>query len=493
VRQGSAGARWNRLLSQVRGSGSGLLLGARPQRWEVAAFTLGSLAALATGLLATVLNDRRLLLLIVVAAAVLFAGYAITAYLRPALGLALGLMALYSPTFNYTYLYTHEFSGGHIRAGISALVMAALFLGTLARRRAGGERLLPGSFRLSLGLLALGFVAIGIVNGLANHHSLRLVAGDTYPAVEFCGFLLVTLLSVQTRSDVTTVLRTVLAWGVLVSAIDVVLYFTRGDFFLSHFALNGGKILVHRLDDFMPALFLGICIGLLLWSDGVEFLLLAAATVIVWNAVILTFFRSMWVGDTAAVLVALALVPWRRLRRLGRGLAVTLAAAAVLFVAEGLFLARSSFHGQSLSSVVAGRVGYVEPTSGTARVVDNLHLLTLIVQRPVLGFGLGGSENGLPYSSTSNFYLSSAVALGVPALLLFLWLLGRFLLDLKRQYDRAETADRAFLLAVIGAFVAVGVTLLTFPSLLHHPIPAYLGALSGLALRRRGLAQATVG
>src|SRR5438270_244485 len=79
MRQGSAGARWNRLLSQVRGSGSGQLLGARPQRWEVAAFTLGSLAALATGLLATVLNDRRLLLLIVVAAAVLFAGYAITA------------------------------------------------------------------------------------------------------------------------------------------------------------------------------------------------------------------------------------------------------------------------------------------------------------------------------------------------------------------------------------------------------------------------------
>src|SRR5207302_9218 len=144
VRQGSAGARWNRLLSQVRGSGSGLLLGARPQRWEVAAFTLGSLAALATGLLATVLNDRRLLLLIVVAAAVLFAGYAITAYLRPALGLALGLMALYSPTFNYTYLYTHEFSGGHIRAGISALVMAALFLGTLAPRRPGGDRPLHG-------------------------------------------------------------------------------------------------------------------------------------------------------------------------------------------------------------------------------------------------------------------------------------------------------------------------------------------------------------
>src|SRR5207302_4863278 len=184
-------------------AGSGVWLGSSagraPQRWEVAAFTLGSLAALATGLLATVLNDRRLLLLIVVAAAVLFAAYAITAYLRPALGLALGLMALYSPTFNYTYLYTHEFSGGHIRAGISALVMAALFLGTLARRRAGGERLLPGSFRLSLGLLALGFVAIGIVNGLANHHSLRLVAGDTYPVVEFCGFLLVTLLSVQTR------------------------------------------------------------------------------------------------------------------------------------------------------------------------------------------------------------------------------------------------------------------------------------------------------
>ena len=109
-----------------------------------------------------------------------------------------------------------------------------------------------------------------------------------------------------------------------------------------------------------------------------------------------------------------------------------------------------------------------------------MQLLKMFWNHP-LGVGLGGMSGKLPLFSTSDYYLSAAVELGLVGLVLIV-AMGIAFVDLNyRRYRMASNPlARGLILGTIGSYITMAVTLLTFPSLLHYPIPAYLALLGGI-------------
>jgi hypothetical protein len=124
---------------------------------------------------------------------------------------------------------------------------------------------------------------------------------------------------------------------------------------------------------------------------------------------------------------------------------------------------------------------HIESTSGSARIDDNLQMSKMFSAHP-LGIGLGGSlENGNPLFSASDYYLSTSVELGfVGATLMLLMAIAFFRRNYSRYCSESGPRSRGIISGTVGSYVAMAVTLVTFPSLLHYPIPAFLAILGGV-------------
>jgi hypothetical protein len=398
---------------------------------------------------------------------------------RPIWGLAVSGMILYNPLFNFRFLYLEEFRGGSVRASASFVVMLVLLAALVLR---GSP--LRVSLRWRHGLF-IGFLAVGAITGLLRSNSLRLIASDLFPAAEFTGFYLLASNLIQSEVETRQLIRRLMAWATVAAVFDLGLYALHREVFLSHFALAGSTTIVRRIDDFMPALLLPTAISFLLLEPRrrtqVAYMISA---LFLTGAVAFSFFRSLYAGVLAATLVILVLIFFHAQRqrrvailRLGLFLVIGLGVAVV---ASAVVLKTVAFSRQlSIIELVADRIRYVETTSGTARLVDNMDLLKIIIHNPLLGIGLGGKEGALPLFSTSNYYLSLAAELGIPAFLSFIWIAFKFSTGAFHTYRSNESVmTQAVTLAVVGAFVSMAVTLLTFPALLHYPIPVYLAMLA---------------
>lgn len=401
---------------------------------------------------------------------------------RPMWGLALGAMLIYNPAFNYRFLFTHEFEGGSIRALISLVVLACVYYGVIVNRHRN-KTLIPGRIEIPWQASYVVVALVGAVVGLLAGHDLRLIGSDLFPVIEFAAYFPLVGLACRNRDEAARFAVILLTWGGVVAAIDVVLYIFRGDLFASRFALNGGSTLIHRLDDFMPALLLPVTVVIaILTRERALRIGATAVSVCLGAATILSFFRSLWLGlfVAAAVMLVIAFAGQIRRIRVTRQAAIVGAASGGVALVVLAVMSFVQVSGSSILSLVVSRALHVEKTSGTARVDDNITLLSMFSAHPV-GIGLGGVSPSGPLFSASDYYLTTAVELGVVGLFLLI-AMGIVFVDVNYWRYRMATDRliRALILGSIGSFTCMEVTLLTFPSLLHYPIPAYLALLAGI-------------
>jgi hypothetical protein len=325
---------------------------------------------------------------------------------------------------------------------------------------------------------------LSILNGFYLQNDVRLLASDLFPIIEFCGFYLVTRRLVDTQEDVMFLLSALLVWGTTAALADIALYVVDRQIFVSHFALGGiGSVTVRRLVDFMPALLLPLAVGQFVLQRNRKIQLLLLVSIAVLGLTIaLSFFRSLYLGISVASLVIFFLAIRGGLLRLASRYAALAVAGVVGAIVVGTQLLQSSAYAYSenLVDLIVGRIGYLEPTSGTARIADNLAVFGLIADRP-LGVGLGAQIGGLPLFSTSNYYLSFGAELGALGLVVLIWVAYKFLHGCFTSYrQRQSVAMKSLALGVLGSFASMGVVALTFPSILHFPIPAYLAVLAAM-------------
>ncbi len=416
----------------------------------------------------------------VAAACVLLVGF--TVY-RPLWGVVIGTVFIYNPVFNYRFLLTHQFEGGSERAIVSLGVLFCVYLGIVIDRLRSHTPLVARAvppWQLSYVALAL----VGAAWGLLAGHQLRLVSADLFPVVEFAAYFPLVGLTSRDPDDPRRLAIALLVWSGAVAAVEVGLYLIEGGRFASRFALNGGTTLVPRLDDFIPALFLplGLAIAGYVRSQPLRGVA-AAASIALAAATAFSFFRSLWAGLIVAVAFMLVVAYIRSSRHIEVNRRTLLRASGVGAIVVAFALATTLIkvgREGSIASLIVSRAAHIETTSGTARVVDNLQLLQMLRDHP-LGVGLGGMEGNLPLFSTSDYYLSTAVELGVVGILILVAMGVAFLKrNLERFGNAPDPLTRAIVLGVVGSYTCMAVTLLTFPSLLHYPIPALLGLLGGI-------------
>ncbi len=82
----------------------------------------------------------------------------------------------------------------------------------------------------------------------------------------------------------------------------------------------------------------------------------------------------------------------------------------------------------------------------------------------------------LYYVNGSNYYLNIAGAMGFPGLLLLMYTFACILkAGFKASFMVGEELYQGISLGIMAGFVAMGIVLVFFPSLVHFPVGAYLG------------------
>lgn len=231
---------------------------------------------------------------------------------------------------------------------------------------------------------------------------------------------------------------------------------------------------------FLPA---GLLFSATLWRVRV---LCALAMIAIILALLFTYTTAAWVAAAVGVVVFVLLA--------GRGWARVGFFALVIVATGGVFLALP----RQMDLLIKHATG---PNNLTLRKGAWQTALNIIHAYPLTGIGLG---TGTPYvirdapfrskleftilTHPHNSYLELAALAGVPVLLVFLVLLGRWVLGALRNYRLADRQYRPLIAGVIAALTALSVHAFadatwTLPPLV--PLGWMLaGAISSRALRR---------
>ena len=202
----------------------------------------------------------------------------------------------------------------------------------------------------------------------------------------------------------------------------------------------------------------------------------------------LTATRGALLGAVGATLLGALLWLFStkgKARRYGIGLAV-----GVLVLVGGFVLARDSAFVQNDPTLA--RLASISLEEGSPRLAIWSMALDGAMERPLTGWGQEGfnyifNTNYEPsmylqepwFDRAHNIYLDWLVAGGIPALLLFLALLGSAVVVIYRKGDRQE---RVFLLAAVAAYAFQG--LFVFDNLFTYvPLAAILAMAHGLSSR----------
>ncbi len=327
----------------------------------------------------------------------------------------------------------------------------------------------------------LGIVLIYAGVGVLLHHSIRLVAWDIQPFIEFAAFAI--LASYALRDEATRYRLLI----ILTVAATVKVAYDLTVFASGYRGFDLTYILADRVFDAAPFLLLPVLL-LVALANGVRYrvvFLVAAALIGVTLVISLT--RTFWLG-LAAGLVTVGIVERRTLTRrlaiLTVGLAVATMLVAVLLpqvpIVRGLGIA-----GQRIAYTITQ---IQAPTSSfMARRKDEvLAAWPAIVDAHFLGQGAGATipltipsvfveeQRTGAESYLHNYYAQAALNFGLPGVAGLLALAGVWMLALARRVG--PSVSGAVAAGALAAWVMAGVQL----ALLSTPVMFHTAALMGL-------------
>jgi hypothetical protein len=398
------------------------------------------------------------------------------AILRPDIYLLLSLISIYNP-FSIYITITKDWEGAIIRASISVAFITIFFIATLLKGTLRGKLSRFKTPIDKLLLLFLIFPLVGMAYGFFQDYSVRMILADSFPILEFTAYFFLTTFIIKDGKQARKIIFGALIWILLIEIGELVFYFLGGYQELSQQKILGG-IVVKRLTDFMSAIALPLLMALYLCPGSTKkkklLILLSFIPLIV---IILSFFRSLWSGVLAALIFILWMVG--KYKNCLRNLVIGLTIVGVIFLGANFFIAQKIFKEESILPMIFENVTGMLPTSYKVdkpftRLNYDLHFISKIYESPIIGRGLGNFDIGAP----TNYYLEIAYKMGIPALFSFLWIFFLFFKKAILLFNcTGFGVNKGLRLGILSAFIANAIVILSFPSLSHFPIMAYLGVM----------------
>jgi O-antigen ligase len=244
---------------------------------------------------------------------------------------------------------------------------------------------------------------------------------------------------------------------------------------------DGGSGLVGNPNDLalMLNLIIPIATGLMLSERRAAHRWVAAGAVLLSaTAVILTFSRAGFLTLAATFIMFLGRLAWRRAP--GKAASLLLAGLVVLPFLPAGYADRLS----TITNVGADRTG-----SALGRLNDYQIALGVVASHPIMGVGIGqdilamNESRGDDWVSVHNVFLQYAVDLGLPGLLLFLWLYLTCFRSARAVERRAVREPLPGDLVHIAAAVQIALVAFGVASF-FHPIAYqfYFFSIGGLAV-----------
>lgn len=258
--------------------------------------------------------------------------------------------------------------------------------------------------------------------------------------------------------------------------------------------------MVSPIPALLLPLLLGVCViaGDALPKRTMSIVGLAAVLAIV--AVALSFKRSVWAAEVAAILCVAFFAVWSRPKG---GLLFRAATTAAILLSAGVIIALLPVDGVPASRAVQNRLELTRKQLDVAarrpsavagvrtRVSEYQEIWDALRQSPVLGKGLGAEYQGLRRQQAAdkhfvhNTYLAVALRGGIVGLTAFLIALAATAATVLRRLLALHAVGEPVSVAIAGgalaAVLALAIQSLTTGILLTHPVAAICGTLLGLA------------
>ena len=414
---------------------------------------------------------------LLVAGVVVLSSFAFLLY--PFINLALTVSYLMSPTALIL--------DGNYSAVIASLLIGNCLVGVVLVSGFGlsFER---GSLRVPLLLCSV--AGLGALYGIARGNRVPVVIGDFYQIAEFaCLFFLARVL-VKTERQFRTMASVMIGSAVATSVLQMA-DALMGASYLPHLNQQGVDV-VRTINANAPVAFVVLLAALpsaktKKWiSAGVGLL----AVNLIWS-----FTRGLWLATITSSLFLLIILPGRSRRAILKFAFVSCAIAVPVLYISGL------------GAVIGDRIGYsVQQFSGASaddQVMSNRRLLEYILilphvgEDPIVGKGLGATfeiagdavlegpkGEQVDHHYIHNFYLLVAFRLGLPVLILFLVMLGKyFQRSIKNLRALNLSPDNSALMAgLIAAMFGEIVLSLSSPTLLNHPTAGLCGCIMAMTM-----------
>lgn len=384
------------------------------------------------------------------------------AFLSVEVGLALLLSLVVLLERELLFSVDIPFLGGGLKP--TDLLLASILAGWITRRALGltrwDEDVTPTGW---LVLAFVGWAVVGAFLGIARGVFYKDSLLELRPLLAWLLFF-----PVVTELRPKQVRR--LLWVVIgaagLSAIRGLYLYLAGEGVTATFTGGGIRVMSVNFAYLMFAFLL--CIGVFLTRGGRRAIPLALGLLAL-GGLVVTFQRSAWVG----LGLALPAMVWlARGEERGRVFGLTMAAVAALAVTYGVGSLAGSGPPQVLTALTE-RLGsitsYSQDVSALHRLAEWRAVIGEIEDAPIVGNGLGDrvrfrspmynpASNQMGFWSNDfyihNNYLWVASKLGIPALLLFVGLLGSVAVRSWRAASESIGPDRGFLLGLTGCLLA---------------------------------------
>ena len=348
------------------------------------------------------------------------------------------------------------------------------------------------AFWLSLAMMAA--LAYAVVRGNRPGY----LVGDLYQIFEFASVFFLTKVLVQSEENWRSVVNVLLGIIVVTSLMQLA-DAAQGADYLPH--LNQFGVDIPRTINLNAPIAFCVLFSQLSGSRR-RWKLLAACLAILTVNLVLGFTRGLWLATVVSILFLLV-VQHRKARRRAITYLATLGAVFIL-VASVLTLGSNNF-----LKIIEDRVAYSvtqyesasegEEVLSARRLIEYVLIGSQIVEHPIAGKGLGATyeisgqavlegpkDEQIDFHYIHNLYLLIAFRLGIPALLLFFFILWKYFKRAIRNYRATSfSAENSALLAgLIAAMFGELVLSMTSPTLLNHPTGGVLGCIMALTYFR---------
>jgi O-antigen ligase len=424
--------------------------------------------------------------------------------LLPAAGIVVLCASVYNPLVVFQRLATAPSS--YLLTALILMLTGALLLARPEWRKLQRWRV----FGLSMAGFGIVLLLAAVAGVAAGNAPLR-VATDLFQAGELVVGYYLACAALRRYRDRRWALELLLPIVTLTLAWEIAVYGLHGTEWFATLAgveqlprANLGGTSVPSMVSPIPALLLPLLLGVCLIAGDalpkrtVSVAGLAAVLSIV--AVALSFKRSVWAAEVAAILCLAFFAVWSRPKG---GLLYRAAITAAILLSAGVIVALFPVDGGSASGAVQDRLALTKEQLDAAatrpsavagvrtRVSEYQEIRDELLRAPLLGRGLGAEYRGFRRQQTAdkhfvhNTYLAVALRGGIVALTAFLVALVATATTVLRRLLALHAVGEPVSVAIAGgalaAFVALAIQSLTTGILLTHPAAVVGGALLGLA------------